>query len=636
MPNSVWKAVAPVSKALDHYVEAEDFRGRRPSGAIVRRLLGDVVNEKAPFALGVGLVVAGTAATLYEPRLFGRAIDDAVLSKDLSLLARFAVAYFGLILVRIVSVIGQQYAFEILAQRLMQRLRLQIFSLYQRLPISTFDATPVGRLITRLTNDTSSMSEMFSSGFVTFIGNLLFIVGSLVWLFALNWRLALVSVAVFPVLVLFSIRFSRRLVVAYRESRMRISSLNAFLAENILGMKMVHLFNRTSLHRQRFREVNDAYAQSLIASVRVYAYFQPLITWSSGLGVGMVLAVGGAMALGVIPLSLGEQGAWFFASPLTPGELVTFIAFLLALFQPIREVVDRWTVFLSGLTSAERIYGLLDWETETTPAESDRALESIGRLQGTIEFENVWFAYKDENWVLRDFNLRIEEGTTVGVVGHTGAGKTTLIALLLRFYPPNRGRILVDGQDIRDLPKRALRDRIGLIQQDVFLFSGKVSDNIDLWANAEDPAGERPLSSAAIRALEETEFSKPLSLQLDERGSNLSMGERQMVAFARAVEKDPDVWILDEATSNVDSETERKLTSALERASRGKTLLIIAHRLATIRKSDSILVLHKGSLVERGTHSELLRAGGYYAKLYRYQEAVEAADPAASTDIDPV
>lgn len=598
-----------MSSALDHYVEAEDFKSKRPSLTIVVKVLRDLAREKRAFIVGVLLVLFGTIATLYEPRLFGRAIDQAILPKDYSLLARMTLFYFGLIAFRIAAVIGQQYAFEILTQNMMQKLRLRIFSLYQRLPVATYDRTPVGRLITRLTNDTSSMSEMFSGGFVTFFGNVLFILGSVIWIFVLNWRLALIALSVFPVLLYFSVNFSRRLIDAYRESRMRISALNAFLAENILGMKVVHLFNRIPLHFKRFSEVNGSYADSQIAAIRVYAYFQPLITWCSGLGVALVLAYGGAMALD---------------TRITPGELVTFISFLLALFQPVREVVDKWTLFLSGMTSAERIYNLLEWEAEITANEGERSITenmNAPRLQGRIEFENVWFAYEDENWVLRDFSIVIEPGTRVGVVGHTGAGKTTLISLLLRFYEPTRGRILIDGKEIREYSKRELRDRIGVIQQDVFLFSGKISENISLWR------GDHSATSSTRAALVKMGFKKDPDSQLDERGSNLSMGERQILSFARAMEKNPDLWILDEATANVDSDTELRFGAALDQETRGKTLLMIAHRLATIRKSDLILVLHKGQLIEKGSHPTLLRSGGYYSRLYRYQEAVEKTVP---------
>jgi ATP-binding cassette subfamily B protein len=618
---------ASAAAGLDHYVEAEDFRSRRPSMGVVLQVVRDLAAEKRIFFLGAVLVLAGTSATLYEPRLFGRAIDLAVIPKDLPLLGRMAILYLGVVVLRIGGAIGQQYAFENLAQRMMQKLRLRIFSLYQRLPSATYDRTPVGRLITRLTNDTAAMSEMFSSGFVTFFGNLLFIFGTLVWIFVLNWRLALVSISTFPLLIACSIRFSKRLIAIYRESRMRISALNAFLAENILGMKIVHLFNRTNRHLARFRLVNEAYADSQVASIRVYAYFQPLITWCSGSGVALVVAFGGAMALSTVQgaesaTALGVPNPGFFRHPLTPGELVTFVSYLLALFQPIREVVDRWTIFLSGMTSAERIYSLLEWETEMSEEETE-ALPSAapGRLRGEIEFRDVWFAYEGENWVLRNFSFKIGPGRKIGVVGHTGAGKTTLISLLLRFYEIQRGEIFIDGKEIREYSKRELREKIAVIQQDVFLFSGRIEENISLWHG-------RNLRPDSLSALARMEFAKDLSTELDERGSNLSMGERQILSFARAIEKDPDLWILDEATANVDSGTERGFGEELDRVTSGKTLLMIAHRLATIRKSDVILVLHKGELVEKGTHEALLRSDGYYARLYRYQEALEAAEQA--------
>jgi ABC-type multidrug transport system fused ATPase/permease subunit len=394
-------------------------------------------------------------------------------------------------------------------------------------------------------------------------------------------------------------------------------------------MKIVHLFNRTDLHLRRFRQVNEAYADSQIASVRVYAYFQPLITWCSGAGVALVLAFGGGMALDGARVGVP---AWeVFHHPLTPGELVTFISYLLALFQPVREVVDRWTIFLSGLSSAERIYSLLDWETELDADEAEVPLRrSTPGLRGEIEFRDVWFAYEEENWVLRGFSLKIAAGKKIGVVGHTGAGKTTLISLLLRFYEPQKGQIFIDGKEIREYSKRELRDRIGVIQQDVFLFSGKIEDNMTLWR---DTPAESELSERTRSALSRMGFAKDPAAPLDERGSNLSMGERQILAFARAIEKHPDLWILDEATANVDSETEKRFSRELEEVTFGKTLVMIAHRLATIRKSDSIVVLHRGELVEQGDHEGLLRAGGYYARLYRYQEVLEAGERVNNSDI---
>lgn len=592
--------------SLENYVEKEEFENRRPSGKILARLLSDLFRERFTLIVGIFLVFLHTAVSLYEPRIFGKAIDQAIVPKDYDRILMFAQAYFGLIVIRIITLISQQYLFEKLAQDMMQRLRLKLFTRYQALLVSTYDRTPVGKLITRITNDTSSMSEMFSAGFVTFFGNILFILGTFVWLFALNWKLALVSTAVFPILVFFSIRFSRKLIEYYRLSRMELSALNAFLAENILGMRIVHLFNRIERHLLRFKEVSDRYTHYQISSVSVYAYFQPLITWCSGAGVALALAYGGGMAL---------------EGKLTTGELIAFTSYLLALFQPVREVVDRWTIFLSGLTSAERIYSILDWEIEMPIEEAHQSISSdrIG-FKGVIQFENVWFAYNSENWVLKNFSLEIKAGEKIGIVGHTGAGKSTLIGLLLRFYEPQKGRILIDGVDLKDIPKRELRSKIGLIQQDVFVFSGRVEENLTLWKSSESI---RPETKSALQSLE---FPYALDKELDERGSNLSMGEKQILAFARALESNPDIWILDEATSNVDSETEDRLGKALEGATSNKTLLMIAHRLATIRRSDRIVVLHKGELAEVGNHEELLKKAGYYARLYRYQAALEKAE----------
>ena len=594
---------------LEHYIEREDFRTGRPSLPVVRRLLTDLAQEKMLFLGGFSLVILGTLATLAEPQLFGRAIDRAVIPKSLELLLRFALIYFGIVAFRISCVITQGYVFDVLSQRMMQRLRMRLFSTMHAFPLRTFDRTPVGRLVTRLTNDTAAMNEMFSAGFITLVGNFLFIFGSIIWLLVLDWRLALIGLAPFPVLIYGSMYFSRRLVAFYRDSRMKMSSLNAFLAENILGMKVVQLFSQEAQHREKFRATNEAHYRTQADSVQVYAVFQPLITWCSGLGVALALYFGGKK------VSSGEA---------TVGLLVSFVGYLLALFQPVREFVDRWTIFLSGMSSAERIYSVLDWETESATIGSARAPLSVAP-KGEITFEGVWFAYVEENWALRDFSVSIRAGERIGVVGHTGAGKSTLIALLLRFYEPQRGRILLDGVDIRTIPLLELRGRFGLIQQDVFLFSGTLADNLTFW-KALGTSGEVAggvLSDRSRGILSDFRFDRPLDLILEERGSNLSMGEKQVLSFVRAVEADPLVWLLDEPTASIDSTTEERILARLAIESRGKTFLMIAHRLATVRGLDRILVLHKGELVESGSHAELLRRNGLYARFARYDRAMQ-------------
>ncbi len=590
---------------FEAYLDVEEREARHVNRAAVRRLLARIWEEKALLALGLALVGAGTGATLLEPRLFGYAIDEAIIPKRHDLLWLYGAACLAASFARVACMIGNAYVFERLGQRVMQDLRQRLFAHLMALPVSVYDKNPAGRLVTRVTNDIASMADMFSSGFVTMIGNALVVIGILSLLLALDLRLGLIAASVFPLLGLASVHFSRQLRVAYRNARSRLSALNAFLAENILGMRVVQLFNRQSLHLSRFAHVNQWYADAQIGSVRVFAYFQPSITLAAGASMALVIYFGGGMAAdGRLPL----------------GVLVTYFAYVLSLFQPMREIADKWNVFLSGIASAERIYSLLDWKPELESRALTAAPRRLEGVRGHVTFEGVWFAYGsypsgEPRWVLKDFSVDLPPGTRLGVVGHTGAGKTTVINLLLRFYEPQRGRILLDGRDLRDYDRRELRTAIGLVQQDVFLFSGSVSDNVSLWRKPVDRTEDALQALLADSGLDRR-------TDLLERGSNLSMGERQIVSFARALASDPAVWILDEATANVDSESEGRLQRALRESSGGRTTILIAHRLATVRDADRIVVLHKGALVEQGRHAELVARDGLYARLYRYQAAL--------------
>ncbi|MBY0470266.1 ABC transporter ATP-binding protein/permease [bacterium] len=584
---------------VDSYLDKEEGQGKFHRRTL-RRLVGYVLANRYLLAAGIFLILVATAATLLEPRLFGYAIDEALIPQRPLLLKQLVGLFLIIELTRLASVLLHSYLFEKLGQNVMQRLRIELFAHLQCLPVSIFDKHPVGRLVTRVTNDVSNLAEMFSAGFVTIIGNVLVVVGILTWLLILDWELGLIACSVFPFLMLASAYFSKQLRVAYREARSKLSALNAFLAENILGMRVVHLFNRQRLHIQRFKQINDWYANAQIGSVRVFAYFQPAITWSSGVAVALVIWFG---------------GQWTTNGSIKPGVLVAFFSYVLTLFQPLREIADKWNIFLSGMTSAERIFSILDWTPEHQARDSENPVKRPEGIQGHIVFDKVWFAYSGENWVLKDFSLEIKPGMKIGVVGHTGAGKTTLISLLLRFYSPQKGTITLDGRDLKDYSLRELRSIYGMIQQDVFLFSGSIWDNATLW---------RELGGSLEADLKSVLGSTGLSdlkVELEERGSNLSMGTRQTLAFARAMAANPPVWILDEATANIDSGTEKRLEKIFDHSAEAKTTIMIAHRLSTVRSADLILVLHKGTLVEKGTHTQLLKQDGFYARLYRFQSA---------------
>lgn len=592
-----------MSTHFDSYLDHEENEIRKIKSNTWWQLLREIFRHRKYLILGCFAILIGTCAALAEPRLFGYAIDEAIIPRRGDLLTRFTLIFFCVIVIRMVSTISQGYLFEILGQKVTQELRCQLFSHVQRLQMHDLDRNPAGKLLTRVTNDVATLGEMFSGGIVSMFSNALMVIGILAWLFVLDTRLGLIASSVFPFLVAASVYFSLKLKASYREARTKLSALNAFLAENLLGMRVVHLFNRKSLHMSRFERLNQWYSDAQIDTVRVFAVFQPTITLSAGISVALVIWFGGKAAQ---------------MEEIKIGVLFAYFSYVLSLFQPIRELADKWNVFLSGLASAERIFSILDW-----PVESDSSSpESRQDLKGHIVFDHVWFSYHHapaeqldghERWTLKDFSLEILPGQKVGIVGHTGAGKSTLMSLLMRFYEPQRGRILLDGRDIREYDRRALRASIGIVQQDVFIFSGSFKDNITFWGSVSDDALlSQEIGSASL--------SDPHRM-LQEKGSNLSMGEKQVLAFARAHAADPAIWVLDEATANMDSETERAVQKTLDTASAGKTVIFIAHRLATVKNCDLIIVLHKGNVVEKGTHGDLVAANGLYARLNRLQES---------------
>jgi len=609
---------AGIDADLEGYLDREEATHQAQSRiqrmAIVR-VWRRIRSERLAVAGGLALILVATGATIFEPWVFGRAIDRALLPKDMDAIRVWAFFYFGIILLRVSATILQALVFENLGQRVVKQLRVELYQRLQSLSMEVYDRNPSGRLITRVTNDIQSLGDMFSAGFVSMILNLLTIAGILVWMTISAPRLAVYVLAVMPFLFLSVGYFSEKLRYCYRTARSRLSALNAFLAENILGMRVVQLFGRERLHLERFDRLNSWYIDAQKNTVRVFSLFVPTITFAQGLATTLVLYFGAGEAM------RGEMA---------PGMLVAYFTYIGNLFQPMRDLADKWNIFLSGMASAERIFGLLDWKPEEGPVQTFTdpvAAEPYPELRGEIVFENVWFAYEGEKWVLRDFKLTVRAGERIGVVGHTGAGKSTLISLLLRFREPQRGRVLLDGRDIREYDRRRLRASIGMVQQDVFLFSGSIEENVHLWRH--NPGTAQDLQERLVRLgldFKQEDFSR----ELEERGGNLSAGQRQILAFERARTMNPRLWILDEATSNIDSETEHRVVSEFDGASRGKTCFLIAHRLATVRECDRVLVLHRGELVECGSHVELISRDGLYARLYRFQTSSEELETTLS------
>jgi ATP-binding cassette subfamily B protein len=495
----------------------------------------------------------------------------------------------------------ETYTMARIGQGVMLDLRLQLFHHLQRMPLSFYDSNPVGRLVTRITNDVEALNELFASGVVSFVADAMVLAGITVTLLCVDWRLASVTLLVLPLLLLVTFIFRKKARQFYREQRGHLAHLNAFTQESIQGMGIIQVFHQEERNYKQYCQINESYLSAFQKTVLAYSLYFPAIEVLSSLALAAILWEGGAR--------IAEGG-------LTFGNLYLFLQFLGRLFQPIRDMAERYNVLQSAMAAAERIFKVLD-----TP-EGMPLAPSSGRApgpRGRVELKNVWFAYKDEEHVLKDVSFAVEPGEMMALVGATGSGKSTIINLMSRFYDPNRGVVEIDGVDVREQDKAELRRRIAVVLQDVFLFSRSIRENIRLGT------GSIPDSKIeeCARYVNAEQFIRRLEGGYDhvlkERGATLSAGERQLLAFARALAHDPDFLVLDEATANVDTETETLIQDALEKLLRHRTSIVIAHRLSTIRRASRILVLHKGEIREMGTHAELLRKGGIYQKLHQLQ-----------------
>lgn len=593
----------------------EDALSRTYDARLMRRLLVYLSPYKLLVIGALLLLFAGGALQLAGPMFTRRVIDVAIPSRDSSAILRDTLFFAAALLAQFVCSYGNAMLTALLGQSVMRDLRIEIFAHLQRLSIPFFDRNPAGRLITRVTSDVESLNELFASGVVSGLGDVFTLVAIGVAMFLMDWRLTLAALVVIPFVAGVSHWFRASVRESYRDIRTRLARINAFLQERLTGMRIVQLFGREEMEKERFRKLNAEHLDANVMAIRYYAIYFPAIEVLTSVAIAILIV---------------SSASLVHAGTLTVGTVAAFLQLARRFYEPLQDLADKFNILQTAMASSERIFLLLD----TEPAVDRRISfppKARQRTAVTVEFEDVWFAYDvghvarhsseraaEPEWVLKGVSFEARPGRTIALVGHTGAGKTTIVNLLMRFYDPQRGRILVNGADIRSIPVDELRGLMAYVQQDIFLFAGDVKTNIRL---ANPLTDEEVITAAVLVGADRIIRRLPdgYEQQLGERGSSLSVGERQLLSFARAVAADASLLVLDEATSAVDSEIEAEIQRALSVLMEGRTTIAIAHRLSTVVGADEILVLHHGEVVERGTHEALLDRSGLYERLWRLQ-----------------
>jgi ATP-binding cassette subfamily B protein len=591
-----------------HDFREDEVLGKAYDSRLMKRLLKYVKPYWRQVAISVFLVIVLAILNPLRPYITKFAIDDYILKSNYVGLAKLSLLLFGLLLVQGVIQYLLNYTTEWIGHKTIFDLRMEIFSHLQRLALKFFDRNPTGRLVTRVTNDVESLNEMYSSGIVLVFGDIFTIIGILYFMFKLSFELSLVTLSVLPLLFYATFLFRKKAREAYREVRTLIARINAFLQEHFSGISVVQVFNREEEEFRKFDQINSKYRDANIKSIFYYAVFFPVVELISAIGIALIIWYGGGEVV---------------KGTVTIGVLISFIQYTEMFFRPVRDLSEKYNIFQTAMASAERIFKLLDTKIFIKQPENPVKLEKV---RGEIEFRNVWFKYKDDSdglsdkdWILKNVSFKINAGEKVAIVGATGSGKSTIINLIGKFYEVQRGQILIDGIDIKDIDERDLRKHIAIVLQDVMLFSGDILTNITL-GNEKIPF-EKVVESARLIGADKfiEKLPKGYFEAVHERGANFSVGERQLISFVRALVYDPKILVLDEATSSVDVETEYIVQKAIDKLLENRTAIIIAHRLSTIQNSDRIIVLHKGEVREIGTHMELLEKKGIYYRLYQLQ-----------------
>ena len=591
-----------MSTAVTQFHEEEAI-GKTYDFQVARRLLRYLRPYLRQLIPALALTLALNLLGILQPKFTQYAIDWHILPRKADGLMLLVGLFFGVQFFRFVFSYFQTVLLNTVGQYVMFDIRRELYDKLQHQEVAYYDRNPVGRIMTRLTNDVDALNELFTQGVTDVLGDVVMIVAIIGVMLWMDVRLTFITLLTVPMLFAATTWFRKGARKGYDMVRTRIARINAFLQEHFAGAQTVQIFNAEAKSLRRFQEINDDYRKANIETIFYYAVFFPLVDLIGAIGIALIIWYGGYRVM---------NGA------LSLGALVAFIQYSGFLFQPIRDISDKYNVLQSAVVASHRIFKTLDLPIAiTTPEEPLKS----GRARGVIEFQNVWFAYKDDDWVLKDVSFTVSPGESVALVGHTGSGKTTITNLLMRFYDIQQGRILLDGVDLRDWDLQSLRENFAVVLQDVFLFSGTVESNIRL--------GRADIADKRVRwAADEVHASKFIErlkngykAEVRERGAGLSVGQKQLISFARALAFDPALLILDEATSSIDTETEQLIQQAIERVMRDRTSIVVAHRLSTVQRADKIIVLHHGEIREQGTHQELLGKRGLYWMLYKLQYA---------------